>query len=63
MEKKTLSVVEAAKALGVGRAAAYEAARKGQLPTIRIGRRLLVPVVLLERLLTGLASSTERKQP
>jgi excisionase family DNA binding protein len=29
--------------LGIGRATAYEAARTGELPTIRIGRRLLVP--------------------
>ncbi len=51
MERKTLSVPEAAKALGIGRSAAYEAARNRQLPTIQIGRRLLVPVVALERLL------------
>jgi hypothetical protein len=34
-----------------GRSAAYEAARTGQLPTIKIGRRLLVPIVALDRLL------------
>ncbi len=51
MEKKTLSIPEAGKALGIGRSAAYEAARTGQLPTIRIGRRLLVPIIALERLL------------
>jgi excisionase family DNA binding protein len=51
VDRKTLSIPEAGKALGIGRSAAYEAARTGQLPTIRIGRRLLVPVVALERLL------------
>ncbi len=51
MERKTLSVPEAAVALGIGRSAAYEAARNRQLPTIQIGRRLLVPVAALERLL------------
>ncbi len=51
MEKKTYTVPEAAEALGIGRNAAYEAARTGQLPTIRIGKRILVPVVALERLL------------
>jgi len=51
MDKKTLSIPEAGKALGIGRSAAYEAARTGQLPTIRIGRRLLVPIVAFERLL------------
>ena len=39
----TLSVEEAAQLLGVSRGLAYEAARRGELPTIRLGRRLLVP--------------------
>jgi excisionase family DNA binding protein len=56
MEKKTLSIIEAGRALGIGRSAAYEAAKSGQLPTIRIGRRLLVPVPLFERLLDSSAS-------
>jgi excisionase family DNA binding protein len=51
MDKKTLSISEAGKVLGIGRSAAYEAARSGQLPTIKIGRRILVPLVALERLL------------
>ena len=51
MDKKTLSIPEVGKVLGIGRSAAYEAARSGQLPTIRIGRRILVPLVALERML------------
>jgi excisionase family DNA binding protein len=51
VEKKTLSIPEAGKVLGIGRSAAYEAARTGQIPTLRIGRRLIVPIPLLERLL------------
>jgi excisionase family DNA binding protein len=46
---KTLSVPEAGKWLGIGRNAAYEAARRGEIPTIKIGRLLRVPVVALER--------------
>ena len=49
----TLTVEEAAAALGISRWSGYEAARKGELPVIRIGRRLLVPRVQLERLLAG----------
>jgi excisionase family DNA binding protein len=45
--------VEAGRLLGLGRNASYEAAKTGQLPTIKIGRRLLVPKVALERLLKG----------
>lgn len=32
---------------GLGRSAAYEAARRGDLPTIRVGGRILVPVAPL----------------
>lgn len=52
-EKQTYTVPEAATALGIGRSAAYEAARTGQIPTIRIGKRILVPVAALERMLSG----------
>jgi hypothetical protein len=48
-----ISIASAAKALGLGRNAAYFAASQGQIPTIRIGRRLLVPMVALQRLLEG----------
>ena len=40
----TITVEEAASILGIGRSAAYDAARRGQLPTRRLGRRLFVPV-------------------
>jgi excisionase family DNA binding protein len=39
----TLTVEEAGEILGLGRHAAYTAARTGELPTIRLGRKLLVP--------------------
>jgi excisionase family DNA binding protein len=48
-QPRTLSVPEAGRWLGIGRNAAYEAARRGDIPTIRIGRLLRVPVVALER--------------
>ena len=54
MDKQTLTVTEVAQILGIGRSAAYEAARTGQIPTIRIGKRILVPVAALERMLESL---------
>lgn len=51
MDKQTLTVTEAAHILGIGRSAAYEAARSGQIPTIRIGKRIIVPLAALERML------------
>jgi excisionase family DNA binding protein len=47
-ERQTYTIPEAARILGVSRAVAY---RKGVLPTIRIGGRLLVPKQAIERLL------------
>lgn len=47
----TRTVPEAATLLGIGRNAAYEAVRNGEIPAIRIGKRWLVPVAALERLL------------
>ncbi|WNB84522.1 helix-turn-helix domain-containing protein [Cellulomonas sp. ATA003] len=45
--KSTVSVQVAAKVLGIGRNQAYQAAHNGELPTLRIGRRILVPVPAL----------------
>lgn len=50
-ERLTLSVEEAAAALGISRAFAYESVRRGDIPHIKIGRRLLIPRVALELLL------------
>lgn len=49
--RPTVSVEEAAQWLGIGRNRAYEAARRGDLPTIRIGHRLVVPTAALRCLL------------
>jgi hypothetical protein len=48
---KTLSVPEAGAWLGLKRQAAYAAARNGDLPVIKIGKLLRVPIVALERML------------
>ena len=45
--RATITVEQAARLLGLGRTAAYDAARRGELPTRRLGRRLLVPVPAL----------------
>jgi len=47
---KTLTVPEAGRRyFDLGRNASYAAARRGDIPTIRIGRLLRVPVVQMER--------------
>ena len=50
-ERQVYTVEEAGKVLGLGRASSYQAAARGDIPTIRIGRRLLVPIKGLELLL------------
>jgi len=57
--RQTLTIEETARALGIGRNQGYEAARRGDIPTIRIGKRLLVPRAALERLLEGKAPARE----
>jgi excisionase family DNA binding protein len=47
----TISVEQAGELLGVSRRSAYRAAARGQIPTVRIGRRLLVPTQRLLDLL------------
>jgi excisionase family DNA binding protein len=40
----TLTVEQAAKVLGIGRSTAYELVHTGDIPSLRLGRRIVVPV-------------------
>ncbi|MDQ3476864.1 MAG: helix-turn-helix domain-containing protein [Actinomycetota bacterium] len=42
---------ETGRYLGLSKCSTYDAAHRGEIPTIRIGRRLLVPTAALRRLL------------
>lgn len=50
-ERLTLTIEETAKLLGIGRQLAYDRAKTGEIPVIKVGRRLLVPRRALEKLL------------
>ncbi len=52
-QRLAIDVVEAGKMLGLGRSAAYAAAARGQIPTLKFGRKLVVPLVQLEAMLRG----------
>ena len=45
------SVDEVAKILRIARVSVYQAIERGELPSIRFGRRILIPRTALERLL------------
>jgi excisionase family DNA binding protein len=50
-KRLTISVGEAARRLGVGKLAAYDAVHRGEIPVLRIGRKMLVPLVAFEQML------------
>ena len=50
-ECQTLNVAAAARIIGVGRNRLYQSIREGQLPVLKLGRRVLISRVVLERIL------------
>jgi len=57
MERQTMTVEEAAQALGIGRTSAYALCRRGALPALRLGNRLVIPRDRFERWLAGTGGS------
>ena len=55
---KTMSVPEAGKQLGLGKNGSYAAAARGQMPVIKIGSRLRVPLVAFDRMLAEAGSKS-----
>ncbi len=51
ISRATYSIEEVAKLLGIGRNAAYEGARRGDFPTIKIGKSVRAPKALIDRML------------
>jgi excisionase family DNA binding protein len=50
-ETLTVSVTETVRLLGLSREGTYQAVRRGEIPSVRIGKRILVPRTALEQLL------------
>jgi excisionase family DNA binding protein len=50
-ERLVLDVPEAGRLLGLSRNASYEAAKRGDIPTIRIGKLIRVPKAAFQRML------------
>lgn len=60
LEKMLFSIEEAAELLGIGRSTAYDLVKGGELPSVKIGRRRLVP---REALHTWIRKKTEGGVP
>jgi excisionase family DNA binding protein len=56
MTSETMRIEEAAKVLGIGRTAAYAAAKRGELPIIKIGGLKLVSKPALDAMLRNAGS-------
>jgi len=52
-QRLTLTVEEAARLLGISRALAYELVRDGEIPSLRLGRRIVIPRRVIDELLGG----------
>lgn len=50
-KRPTITVKEAAALLGISERSAYDSVHRGEIPVIRLGRRMTVPTVLILRML------------
>ncbi|MDL2318484.1 helix-turn-helix domain-containing protein [Eubacteriales bacterium OttesenSCG-928-A19] len=60
MMKKVLTVSEMAKELRISRPKGYELAARKDFPTIRVGKRILIPTDALDRWLADEAAKTDK---
>jgi excisionase family DNA binding protein len=50
-KRQALTVTEAAEILGISRGLAYELVSRGEIPALRLGRRLVVPRKAIDAML------------
>ena len=51
-DRRTYTVDEVARLLGISRSTAYECVRSGEIPSLRFRRRVVVPAVAVDRMLS-----------
>jgi excisionase family DNA binding protein len=61
-DRLVFTVEEAAQLLGISRSFAYEAVQRGEIPSMRIGRRILVPKAAMTRFVSGNPESSTPSQ-
>ena len=52
ISRQTFTVTEAAEIIGVGRSTFYELVKSGRVPSLRLGRRVVIPTQVIESMLT-----------
>lgn len=57
--RRTYNVAEVADLLGVSRSSLYESIRRGELRALQFGRRVVIPVSVVEKMLAGDEEPTE----
>ena len=58
VDRQVISVSEAAKLLGISRNLAYAGIARGEIPSFKIGKRILIPRIALEKMLGGQTQPT-----
>ena len=56
LERIVYTVTEAAEILGISRPTAFQGVERGEIPHIRVGRRILIPKAALDKLLVTAGS-------
>lgn len=59
VDRLSYSVLEAARALGLGRDTTYGLIRSGQLPSLKVGRRRIIPRAAVEAFLAKASRDAE----
>ena len=62
VERLTVTVEEAAVMLGISRTTAYGCASRNEIPTVRLGRRIVVPTAALTAMLAGDGQPARRRE-
>ncbi|SCM82579.1 Excisionase family DNA binding domain-containing protein (fragment) [uncultured Sporomusa sp.] len=59
MERMTMTVVEMASCLGIGRNVAYDLVKEGRVPALKIGRQIRIPKKAFEKWLLDEITKTQ----
>lgn len=63
LSRATYDVEEVAQLLGLGRSATYAAVSRGEIPSLRIGRRIVIPHAAVQKLLNGDNAAFRAREP